>query len=155
MIGTFIRFATISDLETIVLFNLEMAMETENLQLDRETVTSGVESALNDSSKGFYLLAEIEGQVIGQLLITSEWSDWRNATIWWIQSVYIKPEFRGKKIFASLYSQIIDMAQKDGTISGIRLYVDSDNNDAQAVYDKLGMHQSHYLMYEYEIEAKE
>lgn len=151
MPGSILRRATEFDFDTIVFNNIEMARETEGLDLEKSQVIKGVKSALGDSNKGFYLIAEVDDQPAGQLMITREWSDWRNKTFWWIQSLYIKPEYRHSGIFSGLYQKILDLARADGNICGLRLYVDADNSLAQQVYQKFGMNQSRYLMYEQEL----
>lgn len=145
-----LRKATLTDAPALVFHNLSMARETENLELDSETVHKGVQAVLNTTEKGFYLLAEQEGATAGSLMITYEWSDWRNAPIWWIQSVYVRPEFRKQGIYQQMYRFIREMAAEAG-VSVIRLYVEESNHNAQAVYEKLGMHVSHYLLYEAEV----
>lgn len=142
-----IRTGTLKDLETIAAFNSAMAEETEGMSLQKHIIVPGVEAVLNDPLKGFYLLAEDEGRIIGQLMITFEWSDWRNGNIWWIQSVYVQPEARRKGVYKSLYEEVCRMALKS-KVTGLRLYVDEFNDDAQKVYSSLGMRESHYVMYE-------
>jgi GNAT superfamily N-acetyltransferase len=143
-----IRKAVSADVETMVEFNVAMARETEDKGLDREIVTNGVRAVIEDPNKGFYLLAEFEGRLVGQLMVTFEWSDWRNGNFWWIQSVYVLPEFRGKKIFSILYRKVEDMARNEGGAVGLRLYVEKDNSVARQVYVNIGMRESDYRMYE-------
>jgi GNAT superfamily N-acetyltransferase len=145
------RHAAASDAITIADFNASMAKETENLELDRDRLQKGTEALIADSSKGMYYLAEADGKVVGQLMITYEWSDWRNATFWWIQSVYVHPEYRNLGIFRSLYRYVESLAQKHGDICGLRLYVDQSNNHAQQTYEALGMKRSHYQMMDVDI----
>jgi len=142
-----IRTGTLKDLQTIAAFNSAMAEETEGRALQKDIILPGVEAVLQDPLKGFYLLAEDEGKIIGQLMITFEWSDWRNGNIWWIQSVYVQPEARRKGVYKSLYEEVCRIALKS-KVTGIRLYVDEFNDDAQKVYSSLGMRESHYVMYE-------
>lgn len=142
-----IRVARPGDASFITEFNRLMALETESIELNVEVLQQGVNNLLNDASKGFYLLAENTGEIIGQLMITYEWSDWRNRNIWWIQSVYVKPEFRQKGVYNSLYHQTKNLAYAEG-VREIRLYVEKNNRIAQAVYEKCGMNESHYLLYE-------
>lgn len=134
-------------------FQIQMALETENLRLDSEICEKGVHAVFDDPSKGRYFIAqdgaEDGGHVIGSLLITYEWSDWRNGTIWWIQSVYIKPEYRGQKVFSKFYRTIQKAVQDDGSIRGLRLYVEKRNSHAQKVYQTLGMKADHYDLYEW------
>jgi len=148
---TVIRMAIKSDFRYIVLNNLEMAQETEQLVLDKAVVEQGVKNVLNDPAKGVYLIAEVDRRIAGQLMLTREWSDWRNATFWWIQSVYIRPEYRETGLFISLYRQIKELAHKDGNICGLRLYVDKDNSAAQQAYHNSGLDKSNYTIYEQEL----
>jgi len=146
-----VRPAASSDLNILVGFNSAMALETEGKNLDPDVLRTGVAAVLEDSLKGFYLLAERRGQPVGQLLVTSEWSDWRNAYFWWIQSVYVVPEHRRRGVYRALERQVRDQARLRGNVCGIRLYVDRQNHGAQKVYSRLGMIPSHYDMYEVEI----
>lgn len=125
-----------------------MALETENKELDGDILSKGVNRLIADPSKGFYLVAEQNNQVVGSLMVTTEWSDWRNGVFWWVQSVYISPDFRRQGIYSKLYEQVKDLAEKQGDVCGFRLYVEKDNSIAQQTYESLGMHSSHYLMYE-------
>ena len=143
-----VRRAIDSDLETIVGFNASMARETEDKILDPERLRPGVAAVLGDDRLGFYLVAEIEGRVVGQLMITTEWSDWRNAYFWWIQSVYVAPDFRRRGVYRALDGHVRTEARKRPDVCGLRLYVDRDNRVAQAVYAGLDMQQSNYDMYE-------
>jgi len=141
-----VRQAAASDAVTIADFNAFMAKETEHLVLDRTHLQKGVEAMIADSSKGLYYIAEFDGKVAGQLMITYEWSDWRNATFWWIQSVYVQPEYRKQGIFRSLYRYVESIARNRGDVCGLRLYVDQSNKHAQQTYEALGMKRSHYQM---------
>ena len=143
-----IRFAQKEDAPALVEFNQAMALETEGKRLDAQILTSGVEAVFDDEKKGFYVVAESENKIIGGLMITFEWSDWRNNWFWWIQSVYILPEGRGRKIYSRLYDFVKEKAREAGDVCGIRLYVEKENTHAQKVYEKVGMDASHYLMYE-------
>jgi ribosomal protein S18 acetylase RimI-like enzyme len=143
-----IRLAEISDVESLVAFNQAMALETEGKHLDSQILQSGVESVFHDEKKGFYVVAEENDQIIGGLMITFEWSDWRDSWFWWIQSVYILPEFRGRGIYRLLYDFVKESAREKKDVCGFRLYVEKENTGAQKVYEKLGMETSHYLMYE-------
>src|SRR5713226_5956984 len=135
------------DANAIVDFQQAMARETEEVALDRDVVTRGVQAVFDDSSHGRYFVAEAEGRVVASLLITYEWSDWRNGVVWWIQSVYVEPEFRGQGIYAGLYAYVRQSA--DASVRGIRLYVDRRNTRAQEVYKRLGMDGEHYLVFEW------
>ena len=136
-----------SDIDTIVRFQADMAMESEGTMLDMDRLTLGVSSAINDEQKGIYLVARAKDTPIGSLMLTREWSDWNNQWYWWIQSVYVMPEYRKKGVYKAMYATLKDMAQENG-VSQIRLYADRTNLSAQQVYQRLGMRESHYLMFE-------
>jgi GNAT superfamily N-acetyltransferase len=148
-----VRPARWSDLDTVVEFNALMARETEDKELDQVTVRAGVAAVLQNRVLGFYLIAEIDGHVAGQLLITSEWSDWRAGFFWWIQSVYVAPDYRRRGVYRALDSHVRDEALKRGDVCGVRLYVERNNHTAQMVYRNLGMSQSSYDMYEVEFDG--
>ena len=143
-----IRIAKAKDANSLVEFNQAMALETEGKKLDSDILKNGVEVVFDDDRKGFYVVAEEDGQIVGGLMVTFEWSDWRNGWFWWIQSVYILPGFRGRKIYSLLYEFVKNKAAAQGNVCGFRLYVEKENVTAQKVYEKLGMESSHYLMYE-------
>lgn len=145
-----LRNALLPDLAVLADHNQAMAEETEGRKLDRKTIEAGLNAVLSDPHKGFYLIAEEDGNTVGNLMITFEWSDWRNGMMWWFQSVYIRPEHRKKGLFRQMYQHILDVARTKN-IREVRLYVDKDNVEAQKVYESLGMIQSHYLMYEIEL----
>src|SRR6185437_14956007 len=132
-----IRAAMISDAALIARFNAAMALETEHMTLDDAVVRKGVHAVFNDAAKGRYIVAEIGGRAIGQLLLTYEWSDWRNGNIWWIQSVYVDPEFRGRGVFKAMYLHVQNAARECG-VRGLRLYVEKQNNLAKQTYERLG-----------------
>ena len=142
-----VRPALPADLDVIVAGNADMAAETEQLQLDLPTLRQGVAAVLDARAPGRYWVAEHEGRVVGQLLITYEWSDWRNRQVWWIQSVHVAREARRLGVFRALYAHLRDEAQAAGA-GGLRLYVDETNTRAQAVYASLGMHGGHYRVFE-------
>jgi GNAT superfamily N-acetyltransferase len=142
-----IRAARPGDIDNIVEFNAAMARETERRELDRATLAAGVRAALDDPTKAIYLLAEMDGAVVGQLMITREWSDWRNGEIWWVQSVFVRPEYRRRGVFRALYDSAKSRASDAGAV-GIRLYVDRHNTAAQRTYEELGMTMSDYLVME-------
>lgn len=148
-IGT-IRKAVISDLETIVKFNYNLAKETEGKELILDVVTKGVKSILEDASKGQYYVYEIDNKVVGQIMYTYEWSDWRNGMFLWIQSVYVDNVYRRQGIYKKMYSYIKNMCDNDNEIIGIRLYVEKENLNAKTTYRSLGMRECNYHMYEYE-----
>ncbi|MCY3728403.1 MAG: GNAT family N-acetyltransferase [Nitrospira sp.] len=145
-----IRLAEPRDLESLVTFNLALARETEGRQLDRTMLQAGVESLLADASKGFYVVMEHRpsGQTIGQMLITFEWSDWRNAVFWWLQSVYVQKEWRRRGVFKKLYDYVLREGKRQGNVAGIRLYVEQDNTVAQGVYKQAGLSTAPYKMFE-------
>jgi GNAT superfamily N-acetyltransferase len=146
-----IRTAQGTDAKNLVEFNQAMALETEGKTLKPEILANGVEAVFEDSDKGFYVVAESAGEIVGGLMVTYEWSDWRNSWFWWIQSVYITPNFRGKRIYSKLYEFVKNLAREKGNVCGFRLYVEKENFNAQKVYEKLGMEASYYLMYEEKI----
>ncbi|MBA2736639.1 MAG: GNAT family N-acetyltransferase [Pyrinomonadaceae bacterium] len=143
-----IRLAQKEDVVSLVEFNQAMALETEGKQLKPEILHSGVNAVFDDSKKGFYVVAEDAGEIVGGLMITYEWSDWRNAWFWWIQSVYILPEYRAQGIYRMLYEYVKQKAEESKDVCGFRLYVEKENRRAQKVYEKTGMESSYYLMYE-------
>jgi GNAT superfamily N-acetyltransferase len=142
-----IRPARASDAPILIDFNAAMALETEHLALDRATLSAGVHAALADATKARYFVAEVDGRIAGMLMLTLEWSDWRNGEIWWIQSVYVHPEFRRRGVFAQLYRHVEELARRSGAV-GLRLYVVKHNRAAQATYSRLGMEMSEYLVME-------
>ncbi|MEX2117712.1 MAG: N-acetyltransferase [Bacteroidota bacterium] len=143
-----IRPARADDAPLIAQFNALMALETEHRTLDHETLRKGVETVVRESSHGTYYVAEMDEKVVGQLLITYEWSDWRNGVFWWIQSVYVPEEFRGRGVFKALYRHVESMARKQIGVCGLRLYVEHDNQSAIRTYQKLGMEKTPYELYE-------
>ncbi|TFG42251.1 MAG: GNAT family N-acetyltransferase [Bacteroidia bacterium] len=143
-----IRQAKPSDASSIIDFQLKMAWETENMKLFPEVVSKGVDTVFRDQSRGRYYVAESDGRVISSLLITYEWSDWRNCNVWWFQSVYVMPEFRRQGVFRKMYNYIRDLAEEQD-IAGLRLYVETKNSRAQKTYEALGMSSEHYAFYEW------
>lgn len=143
-----IRKAHIDDVPVLVKFNQLMAAETESKELDTAILQSGVTALFTDPFKGFYIVAEAEGNIVGQLMITYECSDWRNGNFWWIQSVYVPKEYRQMGVFTALYRYIESIAKKTGQCCGIRLYVETNNEIAQLVYYKLGLEKTHYYLLE-------
>ena len=143
------RSAEARDLASIVDFQVSMAMETEALDLDRETCTRGVAAIFSDPHLGRYFVADSTGSAVGSLMLTYEWSDWRNGTVWWIQSVYVSPDFRRRGVYAGLYEFVRQLALADPAVRGIRLYVDRRNERAQQVYERLGMNGEHYQVFEW------
>lgn len=143
-----IRLAENSDARALIDFNQAMALETEDKTLDAETLQNGVGQVFDDEKKGFYVVAEENDRIVGGLMVTFEWSDWRNGWFWWIQSVYIRPEARGRGIYRRLYEFVKTTARARQNVCGFRLYVEKENTGAQKVYEKLGMEATYYLMYE-------
>ena len=147
--GLTVRAARVDDLVDIVSFQLAMAEETEGKQLERARVERGVRAVFDSPALGRYLVAcSGAGDVLGSLLLTSEWSDWRAQTFWWIQSVYVRASGRGRGAFRALYEHVLAEARADGGVCGVRLYVDHDNHAAQEVYRRVGMAESHYRFFE-------
>lgn len=144
----FIREARIIDADKIIGFQKKMAKETEDMSLDHEVINQGVYAVFADPARGKYYVAEDNGEVIGSLLITNEWSDWRNSFVWWFQSVYIEKSYRRRGIFKMMYNHIKENAISNG-IAGLRLYVEVENTTAQKTYEAMGMSSSHYKMYEW------
>ncbi len=143
-----IRMAELKDAAPLIEFNQAMALETEGRRLDAQILKGGVEAVFQDEKKGFYVVAESSEKIVGGLMITFEWSDWRGEWFWWIQSVYILPELRGQGVYRKLYDFVKEKARAQGDVCGFRLYVERENARARRVYEKLGMEASHYLMYE-------
>jgi GNAT superfamily N-acetyltransferase len=143
-----VRSATLEDTEFLVSGNGRMALETEGRALDMHTLRAGVCAVFDDPARGFYLIAEIGGRAAGQMMITYEWSDWRNGAFWWIQSVYTVPESRGLGVFKALYSHVESLARTSGGVCGLRLYVETHNQLAQAAYERCGMKEAVYRMFE-------
>ncbi len=143
-----VRKANQKDAVSIVKMNKALALETESITLDDQVISLGVAHCLKDSAKGSYFLAEYEGAVIGQLMFTFEWSDWRNGWIWWLQSVYVDPDFRGKGAFKSLFHHVEMLALAQLDVVAIRLYVEMHNLPAKEVYQKVGMQHSGYEVFQ-------
>jgi ribosomal protein S18 acetylase RimI-like enzyme len=143
-----IRKATPDDAASIISFQQAMAMETEGMELKSDIITKGVMAVFHDETRGQYFVAEEMGAVVASLMITYEWSDWRNANIWWFQSVYVIPEYRRKGIFRMMYDHIKKEGMECG-IAGLRLYVESENIRAQKTYEAMGMNGNHYRTFEW------
>ena len=149
MNSIFIREAEINDSAVIADFQLRMALETESLELVKEVVEKGVEAVFKNPSLGKYYVAHHGEKVVASLLTTYEWSDWRNSTVWWIQSVYVMPTYRRKGLFSRFYQYLTDAAMNNSEVGGIRLYVDKTNLIAQKTYTKVGMNGEHYQLFEW------
>lgn len=143
-----VRTATEDDAETLAQFNEAMAEETEDKILDSETVRNGVHTLFEHPSRGFYLVAVREETIVGSLMITTEWSDWRNGLFWWIQSVYVRPDARRTGVYTALHRAVRSRAVDAEDVCGLRLYVDAQNADARETYEALGMTQTSYRLYE-------
>ncbi|MCB1684662.1 MAG: GNAT family N-acetyltransferase [Pseudomonadales bacterium] len=145
-----IRRGDMEDLDDLVRFQVAMAAESEDKGLDPQTLAAGVTHLISRPLEGFYLVAEVDGRAAGSLMVTFEWSDWRNGRFWWIQSVYVDPAFRRRGIYSALHQHVKDAAHADPESCGLRLYVEQENSGAQATYLALGMVQTHYRMFEEE-----
>ena len=144
-----IRTTTIADAEIITEFNQLMAMETENKKLPDDIIANGVKRLMQRPEYGFYLVAENSNlKVVGTCMVTTEWSDWRDGLFWWIQSVYVKAEFRKQGIYTAMYKKIRELADDEPDVCGFRLYVEKENTIAQKTYESLGMQATDYLLYE-------
>ncbi len=146
--GVRIRIAEPKDVEAIAELNLAMAVETEEKHLCRSTLVQGVRAVFDDADHGFYVVAESDGEVVGCLLITFEWSDWRCGRFWWIQSLYVRPRFRRRGVFRQLHEFVTAEASRRPEICGLRLYVEQSNGVAQRAYCQIGMKMTTYRMYE-------
>jgi GNAT superfamily N-acetyltransferase len=144
-----VRKATIEDAALIANFQMAMALETEQLILEPGIVDSGVKAVFEDPNRGNYYVAENNGEVIGSLLTTFEWSDWRNGTVLWIQSVYVLPQYRRHGAYRSMYGHLQELVLKDSSLRGIRLYADISNTPAHLTYLKMGMNADHYQTFEW------
>lgn len=143
-----IRTGQPNDAQLVAAFNQRLAEESEGRRLDPDIIGPGVEAILADPTKGTYYLAEIDGAVAGQLMITTEWSDWRNGWFWWIQSVFVAPAFRGHGVYRALHRHVEAIAKERGDVRGLRLYVEHDNARARSTYERLGMTVTSYLLME-------
>lgn len=143
-----IRRAGIDDAAALSQFNQNMAFETEGVKLLPQVIDAGVKTMIENPHMGFYLVAEDDGKIVAALMTTTEWSDWRNGLFWWIQSVYVLPDYRRQGIYRQLYQQVKDLAEADPGVCGFRLYVEHENHRAQKTYQSLGMQETHYKLYE-------
>jgi GNAT superfamily N-acetyltransferase len=141
------------DANVLAEFNALMARETEGKKLDTAVVARGVARVFDDPAKGFYLVAEAGGEVVGQLMVTYEWSDWRDGWFWWVQSVYVRRDHRRRGVFRSLFDEVVRLARAAGDVVGLRLYVERDNARAGATYERLGMTDAGYLVREMMIKS--
>ncbi len=143
-----IREASLADLPAIVEFALALAAESEAITLDSEVVARGARGFLDQPAYGFYLVAECQGQIAGSVMITFEYSDWRDGVYWWVQSVYVRPEFRRRGVYRSLYRAVKEKAARQGDVRGLKLYVADHNQLGRQVYRSLGMKETYYLVME-------
>ncbi len=146
--ATTVRRASSRDARIIAAHNVAMAAESERRTLDPATVLAGVRRALDDPARGTYYVAERGGRLVGQLLVTREWSDWRDAWFWWIQSVYVEPDARRQGVYRLLHEHVLAAAREGGEVCGLRLYVEAGNRGAQHVYEQMGMTPTGYLLFE-------
>ncbi|MCS7016098.1 MAG: GNAT family N-acetyltransferase [Gemmatales bacterium] len=144
----YVRRATLGDLETIVQFNLALAWESEGKELDQALLRKGVEAVLRDATKGKYFLAQGHEEIVGQIMITWEWSDWRNGWFWWLQSVYVRPEYRRRGVLRSLIRYLAQEALASEKVIGLRLYVEKSNQAAHQAYSRLGLSETSYYVRE-------
>ena len=144
-----IRRATRRDAADLIAFNRAMALETERKSLWPQVIGAGVRNLLRRPDSGFYSVAELGGEVIGALMVTKEWSDWRNGDFWWIQSVYVRPEHRRRGVYRRMYAHLRKLAARDRAVVGFRLYVEQHNRRAQSTYRASGMARTPYLVYEH------
>jgi GNAT superfamily N-acetyltransferase len=145
-----IRRATTDDVETLVRFNAAMARESEDKGLNEDTLAAGIHYLIDHPTEGYYLIAEIDDAAVGTLMVTFEWSDWRNGRFWWIQSVFVDAGFRRRGVYRSLHQAIVEQARNDPQSCGIRLYVEKDNVGAQQTYREMNMYATDYLLFEEE-----
>ena len=150
-----IRQAMPQDAAELAEFNMGIARETEDYELIPEVIRAGVETMIASPDKGFYLVVELDNGIQASLMVTYEWSDWRNGTFWWIQSVYVRPEYRGQGLYGILYERVKELAEQDDSVCGFRLYVERNNEVAQKTYARQGMSETEYLMYEELVEGLE
>jgi len=152
-----LRRAAVSDLEVLVAFNAALAWETEHKRLRPSVLTVGVRAVLADPAKGFYTVAENDrGEVVGQMMVTFEWSDWRNGWFWWVQSVYVRDDARRGGVFRALYREVQRQAAGDPAVIGLRLYVEADNGRARDTYRAMGMSLTTYgMMEEYPLPGRD
>jgi ribosomal protein S18 acetylase RimI-like enzyme len=148
-----VRPARPGDLERLVDFQRALAAETEDKELDEAVLRSGLRRVLSDPQRGRYFVAERAGAVVGSLLITLEWSDWRDGWIWWIQSVYTAPEARRSGVYRAMHRHVLELARAQGDVVGLRLYVEAENRAAQCTYEAHGMRRTSYLAYEHMFRA--
>ena len=143
-----IRRALSQDIAELADFNIKMARETESVELIPEVITAGVKTMIDNPQMGFYLVVELDNGIQASLMITTEWSDWRNGIFWWIQSVYVRPQYRRQGLYRELYTRVKEMAEQEPSVCGFRLYVENENHAAQKTYQSQGMSETEYKIYE-------
>ena len=143
-----IRRALSQDIAELTDFNIRMAHETEGVELIPEVITAGVKTMIDNPQMGFYLVVELDNGIQASLMITTEWSDWRNGIFWWIQSVYVRPDYRRQGLYRELYLRVKELAEQEPAVCGFRLYVERDNIAAQKTYESLGMSETEYKLFE-------
>ena len=143
-----IRRALAQDADELAEFNINMARETEGIELKADVIGAGVRSMIENPQRGFYLVVELDNGIQASLMVTNEWSDWRNGNFWWIQSVYVRPEYRRQGLYRELYARVKELAEQEPGVCGFRLYVERDNHAAQETYQALGMQETDYRIYE-------
>jgi ribosomal protein S18 acetylase RimI-like enzyme len=154
MAGIELRDGGRDDLGALVRFNAAMARETEGRELDADRLEAGVAAILAEADgagRGAYRIAERDGRAVGCLMVTREWSDWRNGWFWWIQSVYVEPEARRSGVLRALYEDVLGRARAADDVCGVRLYVEHENEVARGAYRRLGMADSSYRMMEVDL----
>jgi ribosomal protein S18 acetylase RimI-like enzyme len=143
-----IRKALSQDATELAEFNINMARDTEGMELIPEVIAAGVKTMIDNPQMGYYLVVELDNGIQASLMVTTEWSDWRNGIFWWIQSVYVRPDYRRQGLYAELYTRVKELAEQEPAVCGFRLYVERENSSAQKTYEALGMHETEYKMYE-------
>ena len=143
-----IRRAMSQDADELAEFNISMARETEGVDLIPEVIGAGVRAMIDNPQMGFYLVVELDNGIQASLMVTTEWSDWRNGMFWWIQSVYVRPQYRRQGLYRELYARVKEMAEQEPSVCGFRLYVERENRTAQLTYESLGMSETEYRLFE-------
>ena len=143
-----IRRAMSQDADELAAFNISMARETEGVDLIPEVIGAGVRAMIDNPQMGFYLVVELDNGIQASLMVTTEWSDWRNGMFWWIQSVYVRPQYRRQGLYRELYARVKEMAEQEPSVCGFRLYVERENRRAQLTYESLGMSETEYRLFE-------
>jgi ribosomal protein S18 acetylase RimI-like enzyme len=143
-----IRRALSQDVTELAEFNTSTALETEGIELIPEVATAGVRAMIDNPQMGFYLVVELDNEIQASLMVTTEWSDWRNGMFWWVQSVYVRPPYRRQGLYRELYARVKELAEQEPAVCGFRLYVERDNVNAQKTYQSLGMLETDYKLFE-------